>query len=108
MKNSHSSQILGSGIFVSLPYRDVFKVVYGNDLKLPHHEYMIGGFSTMYMSRNRLRSWDEPSFTIQAGRLSSHKRQRCFLLNKITNLSSGETILTAKGLTTISKVVFFA
>jgi DNA (cytosine-5)-methyltransferase 1 len=33
----------------------------------PNHEYMIGGFSTIYMSRNRVRSWDEPSFTIQAG-----------------------------------------
>ena len=28
---------------------------------------MVGGFSTIYMSRNRVRSWDEPSFTIQAG-----------------------------------------
>jgi DNA (cytosine-5)-methyltransferase 1 len=35
--------------------------------KMPNHEYMIGGFSTMYMSRNRVRSWDEQSFTIQAG-----------------------------------------
>jgi DNA (cytosine-5)-methyltransferase 1 len=32
-----------------------------------NHEYMIGGFSSMYMSRNRVRSWNEPSFTIQAG-----------------------------------------
>ncbi len=39
----------------------------GDELKIPNHEYMIGGFSTMYMSRNRVRSWDEPSFTIQAG-----------------------------------------
>lgn len=36
-------------------------------LKITNHEYMIGGFSSMYMSRNRVRSWDEPSFTIQAG-----------------------------------------
>ena len=28
---------------------------------------MNGGFSTIYMSRNRVRGWDEPSFTIQAG-----------------------------------------
>jgi DNA (cytosine-5)-methyltransferase 1 len=28
---------------------------------------MVGGFSTIYMSRNRVRTWDEPSFTIQAG-----------------------------------------
>jgi len=34
---------------------------------LPNHEYMTGGFSTIYMSRNRVRNWDEPSFTIQAG-----------------------------------------
>jgi DNA (cytosine-5)-methyltransferase 1 len=36
-------------------------------LEIPNHEYMIGGFSTIYMSRNRVRAWDEPSFTIQAG-----------------------------------------
>lgn len=38
-----------------------------NALRIPNHEYMNGGFSTIYMSRNRVRSWDEPSFTIQAG-----------------------------------------
>jgi len=32
-----------------------------------NHEYMTGGFSPMYMSRNRVRGWDEASFTIQAG-----------------------------------------
>ena len=35
--------------------------------KVPNHEYMIGGFSTIYMSRNRVRPWDRQSFTIQAG-----------------------------------------
>jgi DNA (cytosine-5)-methyltransferase 1 len=30
------------------------------------HEYWIGGYSSMYMSRNRVRDWDEQSFTIQA------------------------------------------
>jgi DNA (cytosine-5)-methyltransferase 1 len=39
----------------------------GDACKLPNHEYAIGSFSTIYMSRNRVRSWDEPSFTIQAG-----------------------------------------
>ena len=34
---------------------------------IPNHEYMNGGFSTIYMSRNRVRGWDEQSFTIQAG-----------------------------------------
>ena len=36
-------------------------------IHIPNHEYMTGGFSSIYMSRNRVRTWDEPSFTIQAG-----------------------------------------
>ena len=39
----------------------------GTNCIVPNHEYMNGGFSTIYMSRNRVRSWDEVSFTIQAG-----------------------------------------
>jgi len=39
----------------------------GENCNVPNHEYMTGGFSTIYMSRNRVRSWDEQSFTIQAG-----------------------------------------
>lgn len=31
-----------------------------------NHEFMTGGFSPIYMSRNRKRKWDEVSFTIQA------------------------------------------
>jgi DNA (cytosine-5)-methyltransferase 1 len=38
-----------------------------NRLNDTEQQYMIGGFSSMYMSRNRVRAWDEPSFTIQAG-----------------------------------------
>lgn len=34
---------------------------------VPNHEYLDTSFSSIYMSRNRVRSWDEPSFTIQAG-----------------------------------------
>jgi DNA (cytosine-5)-methyltransferase 1 len=39
----------------------------GDKCPLANHEYAIGTFSSMFMSRNRVRSWDEPSFTIQAG-----------------------------------------
>lgn len=39
----------------------------GEECKVSNHEYLTGSFSTIYMSRNRVRSWDEPSFTIQAG-----------------------------------------
>ncbi|PZO36238.1 MAG: DNA (cytosine-5-)-methyltransferase [Pseudanabaena frigida] len=34
---------------------------------IPNHEYLDSSFSSIYMSRNRVRNWDEPSFTIQAG-----------------------------------------
>lgn len=37
------------------------------DLAIANHEYFVGGFSSIYMSRNRVRQWHEPSFTIQAG-----------------------------------------
>lgn len=49
-----------------LPAKE-FNNTNGDDCKVPNHEYMIGNFSTIYMSRNRVRSWDEQSFTIQAG-----------------------------------------
>jgi len=39
----------------------------GYKCKASNHEYMVGGFSTIYMSRNRVRGWGEPSYTIQAG-----------------------------------------
>jgi DNA (cytosine-5)-methyltransferase 1 len=39
----------------------------GDTCIIPNHEYMVGGFSTIFMSRNRVREWDEQSFTIQAG-----------------------------------------
>lgn len=37
------------------------------DCNVVNHEYMTGGFSPIFMSRNRVREWDEQSFTIQAG-----------------------------------------
>ena len=39
----------------------------GKGCLVENHEFMVGGFSSIYMSRNRVRSWREPSFTIQAG-----------------------------------------
>jgi len=37
-----------------------------SDCLFTNHEYFIGSYSPMFMSRNRVRSWNEPSFTIQA------------------------------------------
>ena len=39
----------------------------GDNCSISNHEYMIGSFSSIFMSRNRVRAWDEQSFTIQAG-----------------------------------------
>jgi DNA (cytosine-5)-methyltransferase 1 len=49
------------------PVRALDKNKTNDVLAIPNHEYMNGSFSSIYMSRNRRRNWDEPSFTIQAG-----------------------------------------
>lgn len=38
----------------------------GDACKVPNNEYFIGTFSPIFMSRNRVRAWDEPGFTVQA------------------------------------------
>ncbi len=35
-------------------------------LEILNHEYFTGEFSPIFMSRNRVRSWDEQAFTVQA------------------------------------------
>lgn len=35
-------------------------------LKVPNHEYFTGAYSPIFMSRNRVRSWREQAFTVQA------------------------------------------
>ena len=36
------------------------------NLSIPNHEYFIGAYSTIFMSRNRVRDWNEQGFTVQA------------------------------------------
>lgn len=38
----------------------------GTACLIPNNEYFTGAFSPIFMSRNRVRSWDEPGFTVQA------------------------------------------
>ena len=38
----------------------------GNNCSLPNHEYFTGAYSTIFMSRNRVREWNQPAFTVQA------------------------------------------
>ncbi|MBE8714812.1 DNA cytosine methyltransferase [Sphingobacterium hungaricum] len=58
--------VIGDLVNSALPAKDR-NITNGSFCSVPNHEYMIGGFSSIYMSRNRVRSWDEVSFTIQAG-----------------------------------------
>lgn len=46
------------------PYRTLRDAIW--DLKDNPGDYFEGSYSTIYMSRNRKKSWDEQSFTIQA------------------------------------------
>lgn len=36
------------------------------NLNMPNHEYFTGAYSPIFMSRNRVRGWNEQAFTIQA------------------------------------------
>ena len=59
----------------------------GSNCIIPNHEYFIGGYSTIFMSRNRVRSWDEPAFTVQAsGRQCQLHPQAPKMIKVETNL----------------------
>ncbi len=38
----------------------------GKNCIVPNHEYFLGEFSPIFMSRNRVRAWNEQAFTVQA------------------------------------------
>lgn len=38
----------------------------GDACIVPNHEYYVSGFSPIFMSRNRVRDWDDQGFTVQA------------------------------------------
>lgn len=68
-KGSNKIFTLRDAIY-DLSYIEPIKVdtnVFARHDTVPNHEYMDSSFSTIYMSRNRVRDWDKPSFTIQAG-----------------------------------------
>lgn len=54
------------GDLVDTPIPALPKNKTNGDLEIPNHEYYIGAYSTIFMSRNRVRGWNEQAFTIQA------------------------------------------
>lgn len=49
----------------AIPAKDKNKTN-GSDCIVPNHEYFVGSYSPIFMSRNRVRGWDEAGFTVQA------------------------------------------
>lgn len=59
----------------------------GDACEVPNNEYFIGAYSPIFMSRNRVRSWDEPGFTVQAsGRQCQLHPQAPKMVKVATNL----------------------
>jgi DNA (cytosine-5)-methyltransferase 1 len=63
-KESNNNLTLKDAIF---DLKDTANAHNTKNLDRFNHEYYTAGFSTIFMSRNRVRQWHEPSFTIQAG-----------------------------------------
>ena len=52
-----------------------------------NHEYFTGAYSPIFMSRNRVRTWNEPSFTIQASGRQAPLHPQAPVMEKVeTNL----------------------
>ncbi len=45
---------------------DIRNLTVGNSRKVKNHAATLNGYSPIFMSRNRVRAWDEPSYTILA------------------------------------------
>lgn len=57
----------------------------GDACAVPNHEFYVSGFSSIYMSRNRVRSWDEPGFTVQASGRQCQLHPQAPKMQKIDN-----------------------
>lgn len=52
-------------------------------VKVPNHEYFTGSFSPIFMSRNRVRQWDECGFTVQASGRQAQLHPQAPIMPKI-------------------------
>ncbi|MCT4660505.1 MAG: DNA cytosine methyltransferase [Tissierellales bacterium] len=55
----------------------------GDNCTISNHEYFTGSYSSIYMSRNRVRTWDEPSFTIQASGRQAPQHPQAPVMEKV-------------------------
>ena len=66
----------------AIPARDKNKTN-GDNCNFSNHEYFTGAYSTIFMSRNRVRSWDEPAFTVQASGRQSQLHPQAPKMEKV-------------------------
>ena len=57
----------------------------GDKCKISNHEHYVDSYSSMYMSRNRVRNWKEQSFTIQAGARQAPQHPQAPKMSKVDN-----------------------
>lgn len=57
----------------------------GENCKVLNHEYYIGGFSPIFLSRNRVRGWDDQGFTVQASGRQCQLHPQAPQMIKISN-----------------------
>lgn len=55
----------------------------GDKCLVANHEYFTGAYSPIFMSRNRVRTWDEPAFTVQASGRQSQLHPQAPVMPKI-------------------------
>ncbi len=57
----------------------------GEQCIVANHEYFTGSFSSIFMSRNRVRCWDEPGFTVQASGRQCQLHPQAPKMKKVDN-----------------------
>lgn len=57
----------------------------GDNCLISNHEYFIGAYSPIFMSRNRVRKWEEQAFTVQASGRQSQLHPQAPPMPKIEN-----------------------
>ncbi len=57
----------------------------GSNCKVPNHEYYVSSFSPIFMSRNRVRGWNEQGFTVQASGRQCQLHPQAPKMKKIDN-----------------------
>lgn len=60
----------------------------GKNCKFLNHEYFIGDYSPIFMSRNRVRQWNEQAFTVQASGRQCQLHPQAPIIPKIEKIST--------------------